>query len=56
MTFNVTFYCSGDGKGHCGCRFSAAEACMDRHAARDERKRQKAAERQAARQAAQVQK
>ena len=43
-------------QNYCGCRFSAAEACMDRHAARDERKRQKAAERQAARQAAQVQK
>lgn len=30
-------------QNYCGCRFSAAEACMERHAARDERKRQKAA-------------
>ena len=30
-------------QNYCGCRFSAAEASMERHAARDERKRQKAA-------------
>lgn len=35
-------------QNYCGCRFSAAEACMERHAARDERKRQKAAARKAA--------
>ena len=43
-------------QNYCGCRFSAAEACMERHMARDERKRQRAAERQAARQASQAQK
>lgn len=32
-------------QNYCGCRFSAAEACMERHEARDERKRQKAAAR-----------
>ena len=34
-------------QSYCGCRFSAAEACMERHEARDERKRQKAAARAA---------
>ncbi len=34
-------------QNYCGCRFSAAEACVERHEARDERKRQKAEERAA---------
>lgn len=35
-------------QGYCGCRFSAAEAAMGRHEARDARKRAKAAARAAA--------
>ncbi len=34
-------------QSYCGCRFSAAEAARERHEARDERKRQRAAERAA---------
>ncbi len=34
-------------QNYCGCRFSAAEACIERHEARDERKRRKAEERAA---------
>lgn len=34
-------------QNYCGCRFSAAEAAIERHEARDERKRKKAAERAA---------
>ncbi len=34
-------------QNYCGCRFSAAEACVERHEARDERKRRKAEERAA---------
>ncbi len=34
-------------QNYCGCRFSAAEACAERHEARDERKRRKAEERAA---------
>lgn len=34
-------------QNYCGCRFSAAEAAVERHERRDERKRQKAAERAA---------
>ena len=30
-------------QNYCGCRFSAAEAAIERHEARDERKRAKAA-------------
>ena len=36
-------------QNYCGCRFSAAEAAIERHEARDERKRQKKARRAAAR-------
>lgn len=35
-------------QNYCGCRFSAAEAAVERHEARDERKRQKAAAKAAA--------
>lgn len=34
-------------QNYCGCRFSAAEAAMERHEARDARKREKAAKRAA---------
>lgn len=34
-------------QNYCGCRFSAAEAAIERHEARDERKRRKAAARRA---------
>ena len=36
-------------QNYCGCRFSAAEAAIERHEARDERKRQKQARRAAGR-------
>lgn len=36
-------------QNYCGCRFSAAEAAIERHERRDERKREKAARRAAAR-------
>ena len=35
-------------QNYCGCRFSAAEAAIERHERRDERKREKAARRAAA--------
>ena len=34
-------------QNYCGCRFSAAEAAIERHEARDERKRRKTAARRA---------